>query len=467
MAVRFTAPEYRADGSFGIAAYALEGSAGQGWTVWREGRRHVELGPGYRRLDTVSCGICATDLARRHLPFPLPQVIGHEVLALDEAGARHVVEINASCAARGLEPGCPFCRAGLSNHCPDRRVLGIHDLPGGFGPHVLAPVNAVLAVPDAIPDAAAVLVEPLAAALHAVMTVAPRAGDRVAVLGPRRLGLLGVAALRAYRRRHDLDVEIVALARREALLDRATEFGADTGYRVEGAGAELPDGFADVVIDTSGNPDALTLALRLARREVHVKSTHGRPSAGIDHLTELVVDELGIGGFRPADVAGRTVAWLAEDPPPAGLAVARMLRGEPAALLEALESGAAAAGGLARADVAVVDSAAGIDRAIRPRADREVSLVRPRGRILVRLRPGAAADSPLVRAVAERGLALTTSRCGDFRAALELMAADPELVRVSERLITHRFPPDRLQEAFAMAASPECIKAVVEQEARP
>jgi threonine dehydrogenase-like Zn-dependent dehydrogenase len=467
MEVRFSAPEHHADGSFSTAAYSYEETAEGGWTVRREGREHLALGPGYRLLHTVSCGICATDLARRFLPFPLPQVIGHEVLALDDAGERHVVEINASHAARGLQTDCPFCRAGLANHCPDRLVLGIHDLPGGFGPHVLAPVRAALPVPAAIPDVSAVLVEPLAAALHAVVTVAPRQGDRIAVLGPRRLGLLVVAALRAYRRRHGLEYEIVALARRQPPLDLALEFGADTGHRVEGAGDALPDGLADVVIDTSGNPEALALALRLARREVHLKSTHGRPSAGIGHLTELVVDELGIAPYRPADLANRTVAWLAAglamDTLPAGVVPSRLLGGQPAAMLELLLN-TTAPGGLPRADVAVVDSAAGIDRAIRPRADREVSVVRPRGTILVRRGSAAPDDSPLLEAVAARGISLTGSRCGDFRAALDLMEADPELARVGERLITHRFPPRRMAEAFATAASEACIKAVVEQE---
>ena len=42
--------------------------------------------------------------------------------------------------------------------------LGIHDLLGGFGPWLLVPVGACLSVPDNVPDSAAVLVEPFAAA---------------------------------------------------------------------------------------------------------------------------------------------------------------------------------------------------------------------------------------------------------------------------------------------------------------
>ena len=44
-------------------------------------------------------------------------------------------------------------------------------------------------------------------------------------------------------------------------------------------------------------------AVRLARREVHLKSTHGRPSAGLAKLTAFVVDELGLARL-PSDAAG-------------------------------------------------------------------------------------------------------------------------------------------------------------------
>ena len=69
----------------------------------------------------------------------------------------------------------------------ERLVLGIHDLPGGFGPWMLVPVHGALPIPDALPSATAVLVEPFAAALRAVERIAPRKGDRIGVLGPRRL----------------------------------------------------------------------------------------------------------------------------------------------------------------------------------------------------------------------------------------------------------------------------------------
>ena len=96
MRVAFTASEYQHDGSIARVPYELSGTPAAGWSVVRAGVEHVRLGPGYRLLQVSHCGVCATDLARRYLPFRLPQITGHEVVAVEEDGTPVVVEINAS-----------------------------------------------------------------------------------------------------------------------------------------------------------------------------------------------------------------------------------------------------------------------------------------------------------------------------------------------------------------------------------
>lgn len=475
---RFHAEELCSDATLTPVELALGGSAASGWTVERNGRPHLSLGPGFRLLRSARCGVCSTDLDRPFLPFPLPQVTGHEVVALDDAGRRFVVEINASHAARGVASRCPFCRADLASHCPDRLVLGIHDLPGGFGPYLLAPVGAVLPVPASIPDDVAVLVEPFAAALHAADRIAPRTGERIAVLGPRRLGLLVVAALAARRRASGVRFDLEAFSRRDALCERALRIGADTAGPPPAASGGPR---ADVVVDTTGSPDGLVLALALAGRAVHVKSTHGRPSAGLAETTALVVDELEIARLPRADdaiaeairdravpaQARPVVAWLAAARPPASLeTTAEVLRDRRAAAV--LERLAPRADRLPRADVAVVDGPGQIDEVIRPVAGREVSLVRPRGLIL--LHPQARPDPvihPLAHAVVGRGLGVAGSRCGDFREALWLLESDAALRAALAGLITHRLPAARLAEAMRLARSPEAIKVVIEHPGDP
>ena len=75
------------------------------------------------------------------------------------------------------------------------------------------------------------------------------------------------------------------------------------------------------------------------------------------------------------------------------------------------------------------------------------------------------AGSRLLEAVVGRGLRLTSSRCGDFRAALDLLSSDNELCRIGERLVTHHFNANELQKAFEVAGSRACIKAVVSHSA--
>lgn len=466
--VEFEALEYDADGSVKPAHYALEGSPKSGWHISRDGQDYLSLGTGYRLLRTQRCGVCSTDLARRFLPFPLPQITGHEVIALDEDGLRYVVEINASHQARGCATDCAFCRNGMPTHCPERLVLGIHDLPGGFGPWLLAPENATLRVPDTLEDNTAVLVEPFAAALHAADQIALKPGDRIAVLGTRRLGLLTVAALAAYRRSNKLDYTLLGLSRHPRLQELARKFGADRAESPPEPG--VPGPVADIVIDTTGSPEGLERAIELADREVHLKSTHGRPAAGLQHVTEAVVDEVGLRHFGPAaeDQLSRLahpeserplVLWQSRaEPPDWLLESAQCVReSESSAARQALHTYRKS---LPAADLAVVDGGAGVDRVLRPWPQEQTGLVRPMGEIAVMR--SEATDGALITALIQRKLRLSTSRCGDFHQALKMMTSDRELASCLPLLISHHLTADRLAEALQLAGSRDSLKVVVD-----
>jgi hypothetical protein len=267
--------------------------------------------------------------------------------------------------------------------------------------------------------------------------------------------------------------------RHAALARRATLLGADRVVAVEGDGENLGAGMADLVFDTTASPAGFERALTLARGEVHLKSTHGRPAGGLVHPTELVVDEIGVapvpdaateglaalerlGAHRPA---GRPIVlWRSRAPCPRTGWLA-----ERATILHTedrgpgLERPVPPESPIARADVAVVDDAAGVDAVVRPDPASQTSWVRPRGEVWL---TGAIAEegggTAVERAVAGRGLRLTTSRCGRFAPALALLASDRELAGRLATLVTHRFPADRLDAALVAARSPEAIKAVVE-----
>jgi len=117
----FRALEYTSKNDFIGSEYRFTGSIDAGWTVTRNGRAHMKLGPGYRLLQTMYCGICSTDLARRFLPFPLPQIIGHETVARDlETGSDYVIEINDTCLKH---PSCLRVKKFTSNQQTGRSSM--------------------------------------------------------------------------------------------------------------------------------------------------------------------------------------------------------------------------------------------------------------------------------------------------------------------------------------------------------
>ena len=75
MKVGFAAAEYQPDGSFEAVEYCFVWNTTKGCWIERKGIPHLQLGPGFRLLQVLQCGVCATDLARRYLPCPLPQII--------------------------------------------------------------------------------------------------------------------------------------------------------------------------------------------------------------------------------------------------------------------------------------------------------------------------------------------------------------------------------------------------------
>ncbi len=152
-----------------------------------------ELEPGWARIRVRMAGICATDLALvAGYKGGYRGVLGHEFVGQVEdapehpewVGRRVVGEINIGCGQ------CDRCRRGLAKHCRRRRVLGIWGHPGAFAMYLTLPVANLHPVPQELPDAHAVFVEPLAAALQILEQVPVRPDTRAYVLGDGRLGLL-------------------------------------------------------------------------------------------------------------------------------------------------------------------------------------------------------------------------------------------------------------------------------------
>ncbi len=202
------------------------------------------------------------------------------------AGKRVVGEINAGCGT------CPVCcgTGGLdARHCPHRSVLGILGRAGAFAERLTLPDSNLLEVPDAVPDTAAVFVEPLAAAFQILEAERPCVGTRVLVAGDGRLGVLIAKVLPAAGCAVDLaghHAERVpaGIGARTGELDEPCPLAFDERY--------------ELVVDATGNPAVLESLFPWVRPKgtLVLKTTAAR-SSPLD-LTPLVVDEIRLVGSR-------------------------------------------------------------------------------------------------------------------------------------------------------------------------
>jgi threonine dehydrogenase-like Zn-dependent dehydrogenase len=247
-------------------------------------------GPGEARIQVTLAGICGTDLEILKGYSGFRGILGHEfvgrVVECAEkkwVGKRVVGEINVSCGE------CDLCLWGLGRHCAHRTVMGIANRDGAFAEYVVLPIVNLHEVPKAIPDEAAVFVEPLAAAAEILeqMTILPAA--HVAVLGDGRLGLLVAQVL------HHAQADVTVIGKHGWKLDLARAWGV----KVAAAGDnELAARSFNIVVEATGSPSALGEALRLVapRGTVVMKSTF-REKACFD-TSKLVVDEVTLLGSR-------------------------------------------------------------------------------------------------------------------------------------------------------------------------
>ena len=191
-------------------------------------------GADWVEIEVIAGGICGSDISNLTYsaspamePFgSFPAVLGHEILGRVKSVGAHVSRVSPgqrvtmdpmiSCTTRGFAPRdlCASCHEGL--HCTCERAgeegvtligdaplsrgltIGYHkDLPGGWGQTVLAHRTQVFPVDDALTDNAAVLLEPLSIAMHAVLRTPPRDQEPVLVIGSGTIALATIWALRA------------------------------------------------------------------------------------------------------------------------------------------------------------------------------------------------------------------------------------------------------------------------------
>ncbi|HVP12850.1 MAG TPA: alcohol dehydrogenase catalytic domain-containing protein [Phycisphaerae bacterium] len=247
-----------------------------------------KAGKGEVLVKVRLAGICGTDLEILRGYADFQGVLGHEFVGTVIAGStslegkRVVGEINCVCGR------CDMCASGLSGHCRKRTVLGIAGRDGAFAEYVMLPERNCLEVPPGVSDEEAVFTEPLAAAYQVVRQVKIEPRMSVIVLGTGRLGLL-VAQVLA-----QTGCRLTAVGRNPktlGLLDRKRIRTAtvDETHRNQDH---------DLVVDCTGSPEGLGIALGLVRpRGTIVLKTTCLMKGDVD-LAQAVVNEVTILGSR-------------------------------------------------------------------------------------------------------------------------------------------------------------------------
>ena len=254
-------------------------------------------------VQVLRAGICNTDLEIIKGYAGFRGTLGHEFVGRvvespdnDLIGRRVVGEINAGC---GL---CALCRTGDARHCPARTVLGIKGRDGAFADYLALPTRNLLAVPDSIADEEVVFAEPLAAAAGILEQVSIAQSMRVAVIGEGKLAQLICRVLA------QTGCALTVIGKHQEKLALLDDLGARR-LRLVGMGNEPPNvqhwvaeaGLSqrfDVVVEASGAPSGLPMAISLARPRgtIVMKSTHHGQTAF--DLSAAVVNELRLVGSR-------------------------------------------------------------------------------------------------------------------------------------------------------------------------
>jgi threonine dehydrogenase-like Zn-dependent dehydrogenase len=291
-------------------------------------------GPDWAPVRPRLAGICGSDQAMLRGTASLylagltsaPFVPGHEVVGEvtggERRGERVVVEPALGCRARGIEPECPECAEGmhaLCRHATDGAVsaglqIGFcRETGGGWSEGLVAHRSQLHAVPADLSDEDAVMVEPLACALHAAGSLEPEsAAPVVAVVGAGTIGLLTVAALRATHPH----ATIVCAAKHRGQELEARRLGADRvcasgalhleathvcGARrlVGRGGRELLLGGFDSVLDCVGSGESLeqSVTATRARGTVLLVGMPGRVTADLALAWQREIRLRGVYGY--------------------------------------------------------------------------------------------------------------------------------------------------------------------------
>jgi D-arabinose 1-dehydrogenase-like Zn-dependent alcohol dehydrogenase len=220
-------------------------------------------GPEEVRIKVQACGVCHSDVLTKEGLWPglqYPRVPGHEVAGIvDELGAGVSEWKVGQRVGVGWHGGhdntCPSCRRGDFSNCRNLKIPGIN-YDGGYRQYMLAPVTALVAMPETLSDTEAA---PLLCAgittYNSLRHSGAMPGDLVAVQGIGGLGHLGIQFANKF------GYKVAAIGRGAEDAPLAKKLGANVyiDSRATKAAEELQKlGGAQVILATAPDSKAMS-----------------------------------------------------------------------------------------------------------------------------------------------------------------------------------------------------------------
>ncbi len=252
------------------------------------------------RVRNHLAGICGTDLHMiyidgdfriapaalpgHRLSYPGHEVVGEVIEVGDEVrhlqvGDRVTLQSGPNCITSGAQSICRSCAAGNYSLCEHANLLsGPEPIGGGWSEEMLVHEQQLFRISPGMNDEQAVLLEPSAVAVHAVLRRLPQPDDHVLIIGAGTIGLLTLQVIHALVPSATVSV----MARYPFQIEQATRMGArhilyrqDSYQEVERTtGAKLFTGRLnnkmllggyEVIYDTIGSKQTIHDSLRWAR----------------------------------------------------------------------------------------------------------------------------------------------------------------------------------------------------------
>ena len=250
-------------------------------------------------VQMKATAICGTDISlldnryKGKKPVPIPIIPGHEGVGIIADIGKEVqsFKVGDRVAFEALQGcgQCIDCKLGNKNMCQYWEHLGL-TCDGTFAEYILVSQDLVHKLPDNISFKNASCLEPIGLTVRSLEHVKPILGDTAAIIGPGKIGLFHLQALKASG---VTEVFIIGLDKDKTRFKIAEKLGASV--IVNGSKEDpikkvmdLTRGRGvDIVIETANSPKCFSMAIDLAGPKARISTFGLYPEATIAPISVI------------------------------------------------------------------------------------------------------------------------------------------------------------------------------------